>query len=321
MELDSSAQNQREAASLEFVEAALPSLDKVAMLPILQNMDPQGILDLCSSSKRFRSVCDNKELMRDVILHHYPGEDPTSDPPAKFRELAQARIHYWWFYVDRNSNRTFFVSTNPITDYKIKDYSEHKVEIRKDVRIPKGTKVFVTVDPRDGNTQAFLRMEESLDYARQFGIPTSNIYDVELVSNFRCFKSPIGNSSVQIRSVANPQRPSVPAKRIAIQYGLPAGAADTEVIDYIEQMITNGILTNVEGNCGVPRQLLTFDKVAWYNTITKRIVFKPSSFVPAEDYYKYPSGGSDKEDAEYKTLLMAYEAGEPIKKPPRRVRR
>lgn len=142
----------------DFTEAAFATLDKNLLVEIMKRMDPQSVLDLCSSTERMADVCTDPSVMRALFAHHYPGVPIKDDPAQQFRKLSQTKIKVWYFYVDRDTNKVTWVTLIPDGRVDLDRYDMYRIEIRAEVRIPPDTQLFVTVEGSGmerGETQLF----------------------------------------------------------------------------------------------------------------------------------------------------------------------
>ena len=186
--------------------AMVVALDRNSLLEVMKNMDPQTILDLCSTNSTTNAKCADPLLMRDLIQHFYPGEDPTADPAKRFRELSTATINKWYFYVDKSTDEVAWSTTDLTNDVDLNMVDRYMIEIRKGIvlstsdfeeQLPISSKieallprtrifveVFVAVHDQ-GDTQAFRTMEDARQYINQQ--PDANkIYKVKLTNTPFC---------------------------------------------------------------------------------------------------------------------------------------
>lgn len=78
-------------------------LDKGALSKILENLNPSDVLNLCTLDDRFKEICKDQNIFRNLMLIHYPYSYPTLNPKLQYEALTQTVDHnakFNRYYID-----------------------------------------------------------------------------------------------------------------------------------------------------------------------------------------------------------------------------
>lgn len=73
----------------KFTNVAFEILDKNAIYNILKFMEPVDILSLCSINKKFRNICEDRDIFRQLLKDIYPQFNVCGDPKEHFFKITK----------------------------------------------------------------------------------------------------------------------------------------------------------------------------------------------------------------------------------------
>lgn len=129
-----------ETAEQQFSNAAFETLDKAALVKILEKMDPKSILSLCQTNKHFAEICRDQTVFVRLMQVHYSNFPINQDAKAQYMAIAGDEYLEYAFAPDPNEEliQAYFPNKMPV--------AERHFTVRfsiRGTRIRTGTKVWV----------------------------------------------------------------------------------------------------------------------------------------------------------------------------------